>query len=47
MWQTFTLLEAYRDNVTLIMSYIIGHTIYGIVVMFFQSQFLQFLDLGF
>ncbi|MEZ4629918.1 MAG: hypothetical protein R2880_04250 [Deinococcales bacterium] len=35
--------EAYRDNVTLIMSYIIGHTIYGIVVMFFQSQFLQFL----
>lgn len=36
-------LELYKDHVGLVLSYIIGHTIYGVVVIFFQSQFLQLL----
>ncbi len=35
--------ESYRNELTLILSYIIGHVIYGVTVMFFQSQFLQLL----
>lgn len=31
----------YRDNITLIKSYIIGHAVYGAVVMFFQSQLIS------
>lgn len=34
-------LESYRQAYPLILSFIIGHTVYGMTVMFFQSQFLQ------
>ncbi len=33
----------YRDTVNLIVSYLVGHTVFGVVVMFFQSQFLPLL----
>ena len=33
----------YRDAFTLILSFVIGHTVYGVTVMFFQAQFLQLL----
>lgn len=33
-------LESYRQVYPLILSFIIGHTVYGMTVMFFQSQFL-------
>ena len=36
-------LESYRQAYPLILSFIIGHTVYGMTVMFFQSQFLQLL----
>lgn len=34
-------LASYRQAYPLILSFIIGHTVYGTTVMFFQSQFLQ------
>lgn len=34
-------LANYRQAYPLILSFIIGHTVYGMTVMFFQSQFLQ------
>lgn len=36
-------LPEYRDTFTLILSFIVGHTVYGVVVMFFHSQFLALL----
>lgn len=36
-------LASYRQAYPLILSFIIGHTVYGMTVMFFQSQFLQLL----
>lgn len=36
-------LEQFRDPVPLIMSFLIGHTVFGVVVMFFQHQLLQLL----
>jgi hypothetical protein len=33
--------ESYRQAFPLILSFIIGHTVYGVVVMFMQSQLLQ------
>lgn len=33
-------LQSYRQAYPLILSFIIGHTVYGMTVMFFQSQFL-------
>ncbi|MDZ7703224.1 MAG: hypothetical protein U5L04_01910 [Trueperaceae bacterium] len=35
--------QAYRDEFSLVLSYLIGHTVYGVVVMFFQSQLLPLL----
>ena len=35
--------EDYRDLYPLTVSFLIGHTVYGIVVTFFQHQFLQLL----
>lgn len=35
-------LPEYRDTFNLILSFMVGHTVYGVVVMFFQSQFLGF-----
>lgn len=35
--------ESFRDLYPLTMSFLIGHTVYGVVVMFFQHQFLQLL----
>lgn len=34
-------LEQYRNLIPLLLSFFIGHTVYGVVVMFFQSQLLQ------
>ena len=34
--------ESYRQVYPLILSFIIGHTVYGVTVMLLQSQFLQF-----
>lgn len=34
-------LTSYRQVYPLILSFIIGHTVYGMTVMFFQNQFLQ------
>jgi len=39
----FRPLEGYRNAVALILSYLIGHMVYGVVVMFFQAQLLQLL----
>jgi hypothetical protein len=36
-------LESYRQAYPLIVSFMVGHTVYGMTVMFFQSQFLQLL----
>jgi hypothetical protein len=36
-------LERFRDPFPLILSFVIGHTVYGVVVMFFQHQLLQLL----
>ena len=35
--------SSYRNAFTLILSYLIGHMVYGVVVMFFQAQFLGLL----
>lgn len=35
--------ESYRQAFPLILSFLIGHTVYGVVVMFFQHQLLQLL----
>jgi hypothetical protein len=35
--------ESYREVYPLILSFMVGHTVYGMTVMFFQSQFLQLL----
>lgn len=35
-------LESYRQAYPLILSFIIGHTVYGMTVMFLQSQLLRF-----
>jgi hypothetical protein len=35
--------QGYREAFPLILSFIIGHTVYGVVVMFFQHQLLQLL----
>jgi hypothetical protein len=35
--------EDYRDLFPLTLPFLIGHTVYGVVVMFFQHQFLQLL----
>lgn len=35
--------ESYREPFSLVTSYVIGHMVYGVVVMFFQSQFLPLL----
>ena len=35
--------ESYRQAYPLILSFLIGHTVYGAVVMFFQQQLLQLL----
>ena len=35
--------ESFRDPFPLILSFLIGHTVYGVVVMFFQHQVLQLL----
>lgn len=48
MITTFTItdfhpVESYRQAYPLILSFLIGHTTYGIVVMFFQHQLLQLL----
>lgn len=36
-------LPGYRDAFALILSFIVGHVVYGVTVMFFQSQLLQLL----
>ena len=36
-------LEQFRDPTPLIMSFLVGHTVFGVVVMFFQHQVLQLL----
>lgn len=36
-------IESYRQAFPLILSFLIGHTVYGVVVMFTQSQLLQLL----
>lgn len=36
-------LERFRDPAPLILSFLIGHTVFGVVVMFFQHQVLQLL----
>lgn len=36
-------LERFRDPLPLILSFLIGHTVFGVVVMFFQHQVLQLL----
>ena len=36
-------LEQFRDPTPLILSFLIGHTVFGVVVMFFQHQVLQLL----
>ncbi len=33
----------YRDTFALLVSFIVGHVVYGVTVMFFQGQFLQLL----
>lgn len=37
-------LDSYRQAYPLILSFMVGHTVYGMTVMFFQSQFLQLLS---
>jgi len=36
-------LERFRDPAPLILSFLVGHTVFGVVVMFFQHQLLQLL----
>lgn len=36
-------LERFRDPFPLILSFLVGHTVYGVIVMFFQHQLLQLL----
>ena len=35
--------ESYREPFPLLASYVVGHVVYGVIVMFFQSQFLALL----
>ncbi len=35
--------ESYRQAFPLVLSFLVGHTVYGVIVMFFQHQLLQLL----